>query len=395
MAGRLVRAQLTLATVLSIVLATAATTNADPDGESDQPVGEAGVTTRLATAEAKLDSAHAEVELRLAAANKAQVDLRRAEHMFTRAEAAERAAAGEARSVVGRLVQQQRRLNEVAALSYQQGHRIGQTPAMLGAENPREVLRRAEMLERFAAHERDTADQLQRAQDAKTDKDWRAHQALRATEAKRAAAERARTAAEHAVRTARDTKARQWIETRRLEMEVATARAQRADTEGAAGLRGSLFEANVERGQDRPPGTSGEVETVVRRALSQIGVSYAWGGGNAAGPSLGVRDGGPADAHGDHQKRGFDCSGLMTYAFAGVGIELPHYSGYQYKSGRKVPLSKMRRGDLLFWQDGGRIHHVALYLGENRMVEAPYSGEHVRVSAVTRPGLAPHAVRLL
>ncbi|WP_007027870.1 NlpC/P60 family protein, partial [Saccharomonospora iraqiensis] len=135
------------------------------------------------------------------------------------------------------------------------------------------------------------------------------------------------------------------------------------------------------------------VEKVVARAKSQLGVSYAWGGGNTTGPTRGIRDGGVADRHGDYRKIGFDCSGLMIYAFAGV-TTLPHYSGYQYHAGRKVPLSRMRRGDMLFWGPD-RIHHVALYLGGGRMIEAPYSGGRVRIAPVRYDGIMPFATRLI
>jgi cell wall-associated NlpC family hydrolase len=134
---------------------------------------------------------------------------------------------------------------------------------------------------------------------------------------------------------------------------------------------------------------------VIARALSQQGVPYVWGGGNANGPTLGVRDGGIADLFGDYGKVGFDCSGLMIYAFAGVGIRLPHYSGYQYTAGRHVPLAQRRPGDMLFWATGGVIHHVALYIGDDMMVEAPYSGARVRVVPVRYGGIMPFATRML
>ena len=77
---------------------------------------------------------------------------------------------------------------------------------------------------------------------------------------------------------------------------------------------------------------------------------------------------------------GFDCSGLILYAFAGVGIKLPHYSGAQYDLGRKIPSSQMRRGDVIFYGPGGS-QHVTLYLGNNQMLEAPFTG-------LARQGLA-------
>ncbi|MGH3468590.1 MAG: NlpC/P60 family protein, partial [Thermocrispum sp.] len=147
----------------------------------------------------------------------------------------------------------------------------------------------------------------------------------------------------------------------------------------------------VPSGSSAPAGAT--VEAAISRAMAQIGVPYAWGGGNANGPTYGIRDGGVADSFGDYAKIGFDCSGLMIYAFAGVK-SLPHYSGYQYTSGRHVPLSQARRGDMLFWGNGG-IHHVALYLGNGQMIEAPQSGMHVRVTSVRYGDILPYATRLI
>ncbi|WP_281032877.1 NlpC/P60 family protein [Nocardia brevicatena] len=136
------------------------------------------------------------------------------------------------------------------------------------------------------------------------------------------------------------------------------------------------------------------VEIVVDRALSQLGVNYAWGGGSETGPTRGIRDGGAADNHGDYRKVGFDCSGLMVYAFAGIGVSLPHYSGYQYNAGARVPVAARERGDMLFWGPGGSSH-VAVYLGDGIMVEAPESGDVVKVSPVREAGIMPFAVRIV
>lgn len=136
------------------------------------------------------------------------------------------------------------------------------------------------------------------------------------------------------------------------------------------------------------------VEIAVDRALSRLGVDYAWGGGSETGPTRGIRDGGVADGHGDYRKVGFDCSGLMVYAFAGIGVSLPHYSGYQYNAGTHVPVAARERGDMLFWGPGGSSH-VALYLGDGTMVEAPESGDVVKVSPVREAGIMPFAVRMV
>jgi cell wall-associated NlpC family hydrolase len=128
------------------------------------------------------------------------------------------------------------------------------------------------------------------------------------------------------------------------------------------------------------------MEFVIRRAMSQLGVPYSWGGGNANGPSRGI-DGGANTV-------GFDCSGLYLYAFAGVGIKLDHYSGSQYNAGRKIPSSQMRRGDLIFYGPDAS-QHESMYLGNGQMLEAPYTGSQVRVAPVRTSGMMPYVTRLI
>lgn len=126
------------------------------------------------------------------------------------------------------------------------------------------------------------------------------------------------------------------------------------------------------------------VEHVIGRAMAQRGVPYSWGGGNAAGASRGI-DSGAGTV-------GFDCSGLVLYAFAGVGIKLPHYSGSQYNMGRKIPTAQMRRGDVVFYGPNGS-QHVAIFLGNGQMIEAPYTGSVVKISPLRTSGMTPFAIR--
>jgi cell wall-associated NlpC family hydrolase len=127
-------------------------------------------------------------------------------------------------------------------------------------------------------------------------------------------------------------------------------------------------------------------EYVINRGLSVRGTPYSWGGGNAAGASRGI-DSGAGTV-------GFDCSGLMLYMFAGVGIKLDHYSGSQYNAGRKVPSSQMRRGDMIFYGPNAS-QHVAMYLGDGQMLEAPYTGSVVKVSPVRTSGMTPYVTRMI
>ena len=141
--------------------------------------------------------------------------------------------------------------------------------------------------------------------------------------------------------------------------------------------------ASVAPGRVRGPQA---IEYVIRRGGSQIGTPYSWGGGKPTGPSTGVDSGANIV--------GYDCSGFTRFAFAGVGVLIPKYSGDQYNTGRKVPQSQAKRGDLLFWGPGGS-QHVAIYLGNNQMLEASGSAEKVTVSPLRRAGLQPYLARMI
>ena len=142
-------------------------------------------------------------------------------------------------------------------------------------------------------------------------------------------------------------------------------------------------EAGVAPGRVRGPQA---IEYVIRRGASQIGVPYSWGGGKPNGPSTGVDSGA--------NTVGFDCSGFTQFAFAGVGVLIPKYSGDQYDTGRKVPQSQAKRGDLLFWGPGGS-QHVAIYLGGGQMLESGGNAGKVTVSPLRTAGLQPYLARII
>jgi cell wall-associated NlpC family hydrolase len=91
-------------------------------------------------------------------------------------------------------------------------------------------------------------------------------------------------------------------------------------------------------------------------ALRAVGVPYRWGGASPVG--------------------GFDCSGLVYWAYGRLGIALPHSSYALYDTGRRVTRSRMRPGDVLIFSGLG---HVGIYIGRGRMVHAPHSGTVVQV----------------
>ncbi len=128
------------------------------------------------------------------------------------------------------------------------------------------------------------------------------------------------------------------------------------------------------------------VEYVIRRGGSQQGVPYSWGGGAINGPSAGVDQ--------DAGKIGYDCSGFVRYAFAGVGVQLPKYSGDQYNAGRHISPAEAKRGDLIFYGPGGS-QHVTIYLGNGQMLEASSAAGRVTVSPVRTAGMTPFLTRII
>ena len=124
------------------------------------------------------------------------------------------------------------------------------------------------------------------------------------------------------------------------------------------------------------PSYSGNAaSTAISTAMSYLGTPYVWAGESAAG---------------------LDCSGLTMVSYEAAGVELTHSSRVQYGEGSLVPLDAAQPGDLVFWSSDGSqsgIYHVAIYLGDDQMIEAPTFGMTVRVTSMRYSGVMPYAVR--
>jgi len=116
-----------------------------------------------------------------------------------------------------------------------------------------------------------------------------------------------------------------------------------------------------------PAPTLGERAATI--ALRAVGTPYRWGG--------------------ESPSSGFDCSGLVRWAYGRIGVTLPHNSYALYGEGRQVSPGRMKAGDVLFFEGLG---HVGLYLGRGRMVHAPQSGRDVEV---VRLGGSNYGLRLI
>lgn len=89
--------------------------------------------------------------------------------------------------------------------------------------------------------------------------------------------------------------------------------------------------------------------------------------------------------HGAEGPRAFDCSGLTTYAYRTVRVNLPRTANAQYRAAHPVSRAAARPGDLVFWLRGGRAYHVGVYAGAGRVWHAPKPGDRVRLATIWSP----------
>jgi cell wall-associated NlpC family hydrolase len=130
-----------------------------------------------------------------------------------------------------------------------------------------------------------------------------------------------------------------------------------SDPPGAGSTTGVGVGASTPEGSTvAPPNTHGGVVGI---AMHYLGVRYVWGG---ASPS------------------GFDCSGLVMYVFAQIGVSLPHSSYAQFNMGTPVSISQLQPGDLVFFAGAS---HVGIYIGGGQFIHAPHTGDVVKISSLS------------
>ncbi len=375
------------------------------------------ISAQLAQAQERVDAARRgaqialqEYEVRQAAQEEARVAADAA------AAAAERAAAelGRGRDQVVAF----------ARSSYMQGSTNPGAAALVTAEGPAQLVERAALLEAAGGHRVDVVAELTVLEQQAAAADDAAQTAVRAADEAEDAAAGALASAQEQEVSARAQAAELADRREALEAELARAQEVLHGAQGAAAATAAA-EAATAAAQARPPApstpsasssagsptrstsssgssssgsssssrggsptgtdtTAGEpTGSVVQRAIaaakSQRGLPYSWGGGNANGPTWGI----PPDT----DVFGFDCSGLTEYAYAQAGVRIGGTSREQYWRfrDRTVAADDLQPGDLVFWgetADYTSIYHVALYIGGGQVVQAPQSGDVVRISAM-------------
>ena len=150
---------------------------------------------------------------------------------------------------------------------------------------------------------------------------------------------------------------------------VGSAAARGTTSTSAAEFRQALQEATGTLGLSGTGTGSVAGEAVVDKAMKYLGVPYVWGG--------------------THPEKGLDCSGLVQLVYSELGHDLPRVSHQQAAAGRPVAsLAEAQPGDILAWDNSSRngngIDHVAIYVGDGKMIEAPRTGLDVRITEVSK-----------
>jgi cell wall-associated NlpC family hydrolase len=116
----------------------------------------------------------------------------------------------------------------------------------------------------------------------------------------------------------------------------------------------------------QPPLANGSLgDRAVALAERYLGVPYVWAGADPLS--------------------GFDCSGLVMYVYAQLGISLPHASSLQWRTGKRIARRDLRAGDLLLFEPTRQgPGHVGIYVGQGRFIEAPHTGEVVKFSSLNQ-----------
>ncbi len=130
--------------------------------------------------------------------------------------------------------------------------------------------------------------------------------------------------------------------------------------------------------------TPAKGRAAVYYAEKWLGTPYAWGGGSFHGPTYGDCMDAVTTFYGDCHKIGFDCAGLTMYAWAQLGVYTVDYAPSQWNMGSVHPSpDQLMPGDLILYAYDGNpyhAHHVVMYIGGGLVIQAPQSGDHVRIS---------------
>jgi peptidoglycan DL-endopeptidase CwlO len=386
-AGRgLLRTAATAAVAVLVVAVPLTSATADPSTPSAATVRAArahaqSVAAQVGVMQAQLAAAQARLQALGQAVDAAGEAYNGAIYRLGQAQQTADAAAAAAQRAQAQVEAAQLDLGRMASAAYRgDGLGLG-LGAVLSADSPDSMLEALGTMSVIAHRQDDVVDRMKAAKVVASVLDKRAADALAAVSkaADDAAKAKAQVQAKAAEQASQVGQLNTQVAALTAALNAARARSQQLSQARAAGLaRARAAELARQRAQHSGGGThyGGSTATTAgaRKAIAfaraQLGKPYEWA---ADGPAT------------------FDCSGLTMRAWQAGGISLPHWSVAQYQVSTPVSPANARPGDLVFFaydlNDFGSIHHVALYIGNGLMIEAPYTGATVRISSVDRPDL--------
>ena len=400
--GTAVGVVLTAAVTLGV---TAGPASAAPRRPSDTQVQQAQAAADAATAQlgqlqTQMATAQAHVADAQAASAIALDDYQQKQADFQAAQTVAQAAQAAAAQAAAALQASQDQLTAFARRSYMEGSTYAGASSLMTADGPAQLLERAALLDAAGAHRGDQVTTFTAARQQADTADATAQTALTRAGTLQQQASDALAVAQTAERAARDEQAGVAAQRTQLQAQVDAARAQLVSLIGAqqaadrvaqqqaaaaaaaaaAAQSSSHSSGSSNTADDRPaagPGSASAAQRAIDAARAYLGTPYSWGGGDYRGPGKGI-------SVEDANVVGFDCSGLTQYAYYQAGILIPRNSRSQYASLPKVAAGDLQPGDLVFWatdtSDPTTIHHVAIYLGGGKVIQAPESGDVVKIS---------------
>jgi cell wall-associated NlpC family hydrolase len=353
----------------------------------------AALQASLAVANARLQQAADRAEIAAEAYNGAMWRLEQAQKATADAKAA-------VSDALAHVAEQRAGIAQLVTQSYQDGTALNSVSAFLGADGPAGVMNRMGVVQSAGDSMQARYDQysalnaLARVAEARAEKAEKEQAGLaeEAAKLRDAAAQAANSAQSEAAGIAgqRRLLIQELAEAQKISVELATKRQKGLEKEAeqaqaqaaqaaahkarnqadeakdeAAKTQDQLAELGTEGGWDDPglpipAGTSAGARAAIEFARAQLGEPYVWG---AAGPDS------------------WDCSGLTMMAWRKGGVSLPHYSAAQYTQTKHITAAQLEPGDLVFWGTSpNTIHHVALYIGNGQIIQAPRTGDVVKVS---------------
>jgi cell wall-associated NlpC family hydrolase len=325
----------------------------------------------VAPIQAQFDAAQRQLTLLVRRSQIAAEQYDAATVRLQRAQLAAQAAAARVARAQRQLAEARSDLGRLAAAAYRDGNGLGPVSLVLNADGPEQLVTGAHVLKHQGTDLKATLQAADRArQDAQSarvtaDTAVRSRAAAQAQVATAAQAARNAVAAEQsqvaAVSAQRDALLTRLAAAQRVSVQLERQRQQGLADEAAR--RAAQLSRAQHVGASAYNGTA--AGAALAYAYAQLGKPYVWG---ATGPGS------------------FDCSGLTMRAWASAGVYLPHFAAFQYQASHPIGYGDLRPGDLLFWAtDGGdsnTIYHEAVYIGGQRMIQAPRSGENVQISSI-------------